>query len=427
MRYTVTAAGGAPAAAGRILQIGSNLKNGEGDFRRDFGGITTLELDLLNLAAGVFAADRGTARGEREDYSRELELTVPVVNVARLLPLLPQIESILRLLSDDAWTLQLRQAAGEAEDQFLLTDPQSRTLLFSGGLDSFAAAIEFGAGANPLQLVSHRTRNQVTDTAQRQLVQQLAGGGYNVQHHQYFVSSTDGGPTPFDHDAENSQRSRSFMFLVLGALVARRTGAFEIMYLAENGQMAIHLPLTTARIGAFSTHTAHPSVVVAMERFLRAALEAPIRIENPYLYRTKREVAEVVSSALPAAVADTTSCWRNARLPVGITHCGDCIPCQIRRIALEFTGTDPTRYARNLWVEPVGQLGPDDSGRRNVVELSEFIYRFRTESDESLMSAFPELLSEDFDGAAAIGMYRRFAGEAYTVLTRYPALGGLLA
>lgn len=217
------------------------------------------------------------------------------------------------------------------------------------------------------------------------------------------------------------------MFLVLAGLVARRTGGFEIMYLAENGQMAIHLPLTVARVGAFSTHTAHPTVVVEMERFLREALQAPVRIENPYLYRTKREVAEVVTNGLPGAVAETTSCWRNARLPVGIGHCGDCIPCQIRRIALEFAGPDPTRYARNLWVEPIGQLGPDDTGRRNVVELTEFIYRFRTESDESLLSAFPELLSEDFDGVAALGMYRRFAGEAHTVLARYPALGELLA
>jgi queuosine biosynthesis protein QueC len=427
MRYTVTSTPTIPAGAGRVLQIGANLKNGESDFRRDFGSVSSLELDLLNLASAVFAADRGAPRGEREDYSRELELTVPVVNAARLLPLLPQVEAILRFLSDDVWTIHLPQKAGEPEEQFTLGEPQSRTLLFSGGLDSFAAAVEFGRGPTPLQLVSHRTRNQVTDTAQRLLMQQLAGGGYNVQHHQYFVSSTDGGPTPFDHDAENSQRTRSFMFLVLGGLVARRTGGFEIMYLAENGQMAIHLPLTVARIGAFSTHTAHPTVVMEMERFLREALQAPVRIENPYLYRTKREVAEVVTNGLPGAVAETTSCWRNARLPVGIGHCGDCIPCQIRRIALEFTGTDPTRYARNLWVEPIGQLGPDDTGRRNVVELTEFIYRFRTESDESLLSAFPELLSEDFDGVAALGMYRRFAGEAHTVLARYPALGELLA
>jgi hypothetical protein len=31
----------------------------------------------------------------------------------------------------------------------------------------------------------------------------------------------------------------------------------QLIYIAENGQMAIHLPLTQARIGAFSTHTAH--------------------------------------------------------------------------------------------------------------------------------------------------------------------------
>jgi 7-cyano-7-deazaguanine synthase in queuosine biosynthesis len=425
MRYTVAREGGQPAGRGRVLEVGTNLKPGIQDFEADFGSVSSLEADLLILAGSVFAADRGTPRGEREEYSREIELRVPVVNLGTLLPLVNEIEYVLRFLSDDAWTIELTQASGTPEVFQESGRSEAKTLLFSGGLDSLAAAVRFGREQETLRLVSHRTHNNVTDLSQRRLVEHLETNGFNVRHHQYFVSSRDGGPTPFDHDAENSQRTRSFMFLVLGALVARRTGAHQLMYLAENGQMAIHLPLTTARIGAFSTHTAHPTALKMMERWLGRALSIPLRVENPFLYLTKREVVDLITSTLPSAIQDSTSCWRNARLPPGISHCGECVPCQVRRIALEFGGVDPTRYARNLWAEPVNLLPPDDDGRRNVADLAEFVYLFRTKPDEYLMSEFPEMLSEDFDGTAVLSMYRRFADEARAVFGRYPALASL--
>jgi hypothetical protein len=53
--------------------------------------------------------------------------------------------------------------------------------------------------------------------------------------------------------------------------------------------MAIHLPLTAARIGAFSTHTAHPDFVIEMEGLLGDVLSFKLRIVNPFLYRTKAE------------------------------------------------------------------------------------------------------------------------------------------
>src|SRR5213082_2450013 len=57
-------------------------------------------------------------------------------------------------------------------------------------------------------------------------------------------------------DAESSQRTRSFLFLTVAALCARRVGHQNIVVIAENGQMAVHLPVTEGRIGPFSTRTA---------------------------------------------------------------------------------------------------------------------------------------------------------------------------
>lgn len=49
-----------------VLEAGTNLQTGEGKFKKTFGGLTTLEADLLLTASAIFAVDRCIARGERE-------------------------------------------------------------------------------------------------------------------------------------------------------------------------------------------------------------------------------------------------------------------------------------------------------------------------------------------------------------------------
>jgi 7-cyano-7-deazaguanine synthase in queuosine biosynthesis len=410
-----------------ILQVSDNLISGEDDFALAFGQPSSLEKDLLLLASSIFAADRGYARGQREQICREFEISIPVVNYARLYPLKTLIEKVLHRLSNDAWKLEFRQESGSQEEHFPMPEEKGGTLLFSGGLDSFAAAIEFGTSPRSLQLVSHKTRNRIIDESQRLLNRVLIDHGYDLMHYQLFVSSRSGGPSDLQHDEENTQRTRSFLFLILGALAGRRSGHRELVYLAENGQMAIHLPLTPGRIGAFSTHTAHPEILISMEEFLSQVLDVKFRIINPYVHRTKREIVEIVYRAVPEAIPITNSCWRNARLPANVTHCGECIPCFVRRIAIEYVTSDQTMYRCDPWVEDLSSLGPDDEARRNLVDLAEFIKRFELDDDEAIMSEWPELYYEGINAVEAISMYRRFSAEARMVLGRYPTIRPLLA
>lgn len=407
------------AGASEILEIGTNLLTGEKDFRRIFGGCTSLESDLLLIAAAIFAADRALPRGRNEDICRNFVLEIPIVNVARLLPVVRQIEAILRLLSQDGWEIRFRQQKGQPEASFAHPKAAGKTLLFSGGLDSLAAALEFGKDTQPLGLVSHRTKNPVTDAAQQELADLLNKNAYNIVHQKFFVSSRDGGPTSLKHDRESSQRSRSFVFLVLAALAARRTGRYELLYLAENGQMAIHLPLNQGRVGAFSTHTAHPDVLAEMEQLLVGALKIPLVIRNPYVHKTKGEVVDIVIKTLPSAIPVATSCWRNSRMTSGVRHCGECVPCYVRRIAIESSTKDVTKYARNPWNDRLETLDEDDEGRRNLVDLVEFVRRFESFVEADLMSEFPELYSPNINAKAVIGMYKRFAKEARLVLGKY--------
>lgn len=418
---------------GHTLREPDQLITGAKQVYERVGDLTTIEQDLLTLAAAILAADRASQRGEREAYNRRLTLQVSLHNVDRFYPQISALIRILRLLTQDAWKIELTQtkvpaAWGTANHGKTLGDRGAgAVLLFSGGLDSLGAAVEFGA-KGPLLLVSHITRNQVTDNAQVELVKLLKKKKLVTNHIQIFVSSKADDASGLDHDAEPSQRTRSIVFMVLGAILARREGFDRLLYMAENGQMAIHLPLSAGRIGAFSTHTAHPAVLKKMERFLSEVLDFDLRIVNPYVYMTKAEVVSRVVKGLPAAIPISTSCWRNARVSkFGATHCGECVPCLIRRIAVENNGTDKTAYRRDLFAENVLSLPPDDEGRRNLADITELVARFNKSSDNELVDAFPDLISTAFDMKQVIGMYRRFGAEARAVLGGYTQLQPLLA
>ncbi len=98
----------------------------------------------------------------------------------------------------------------------------------------------------------------------------------------------------------------------------------------------------------------------------------------------------------------------------------------MRRIAIESCGPDHTAYGRDLWREQIRELPWDDDGRRNLSELVQFAVQFDTESNEELVSNWPELLSRAFDVQQVIEMYRRFAAEAIQIWQHYPQVRELM-
>lgn len=412
-----------PNASGVHLSVGRQVITGEREFATAFGQPTSLERDLLLLAASIFAADRGSLRGEREDFARIIRLSIPVVNIGIIQPISREIENVLRLLSNDAWTISLRQERGTIDRNMPAAHNEGQTLLFSGGLDSLAAALEYRQNAN-FSLVSHVTLSSQTRGTQRDLVEMLRANGLSAPHYQFFVSSRD--RIGFDHDIESSQRTRSFLFLILAGLVARRLNQSEIVMIAENGQMAIHLPLNAARIGAYSTHTAHPDVLQSMQRIISTLLGYAITIRNPYVHLTKAEVVERIWNQMRNAIPVANSCWRSARLPSGVTHCGECVPCLIRRISIESHGPDQTTYGRDVFRENFQSMPPGDEGRRNLADLCEFMRCFERFRTSELLNEWPELYSPNVDSTATIAMYKRAAAETRAVLRGYPSIAILI-
>ena len=410
----------------------ANLYTGKKEFKELFGKLSSLEEDILNLAAIIFGTDLAIKRGEQEKITRNIEITIPVVNLPTFRQVSDDISYALYILSHDAWKLNFVQSPGFPEPiNNWKTKNSGKVLLFSGGLDSFAAAVNFADSGHELHLVSHVTANQVISKTQQNLYSYLNQIYPNQFSRDTFrVSGIDksnkGLKFPSDKEREETQRTRSFLFLSLASLVARRRGIQDVVMIAENGQMAIHLPLSAGRISAFSTHTAHPDFIALMSKIMSTILNYQIIIENPFLYKTKAEVVKFLFPTHELIIDQTVSCWKASRVSK-YNHCGICVPCLIRRIALEKNNCSINEYAKDLFRENVLELRSDDDGKRNLIELCEFINTFSQNRSLTEMEKFyPELVSEHFDAKQTVAMYQRFSTEAISVFQNYPQVMKLL-
>lgn len=415
-----------PWLNGLLLRPDYNLRTGVADFSKSFTHPSSLEQDLLIVASTIYACDLAFKRGKREEITRDIEVTIPVVNFHAFEHLNDQLVQILWLLSHDNWKVNFTQIRGgeRPEEKQDWQKSEGKTLLFSGGLDSLAGAVDLmdEFGVEKVQLASHITANTTTRHSQQNLVEYLKEH-YKLEPNRVVIRT--GGRKykeldfPSDDMREETQRTRSFMFLTIAALAARRSGKSEIVMIAENGQMAIHLPLSVSRIGAFSTHTAHPEFVYEVGSYFTKLLGFPIQIENPYLYKTKAETISKLVKKHRKAVEMSVSCWRGSRLSRNFNHCGECVPCLIRRISTEYNGMTLDEFARNLLKEDIDKLKFDDEGRRNITELAEFANSFELFNDTEIEFNFPDLTSPYIEKEQAVDMYRRFANETRSVFSNY--------
>lgn len=420
-------------ANGRDIHLlpGQNLFTGIDKFTNEFGAADSLETDLFNLAAGIYGTDLAVKRDEREHYIRTIELSVEVVNLHLFERVRSDIEHALFVVSKDNWKIRFLQKEGSPVTSFKWQTREGAVLLFSGGIDSMCAASEFVKEKRKLVLVSHNSHmNHVVDACQNNIHDALEKHyKTSIKHiHIKVYGRNQGGHSfPKDDLRENTQRTRSFLFLTLAALVTRRCDFNKILFMAENGQFAIHLPLNAARVGPFSTHTADPEFVRSVQKIFQVLLGNPdFEIHNPFLYKTKAEVFAVLPDKLRKAASSSASCWMIQRLN---KHCGYCVPCISRRIALEYNGISFDEYDFDLFNSDTSKLEDTNDRRRNLADYLEFIVRFRNVTDANkydLSYEFVELINDAFDFDSAVELYRRVARQSLEVFKKYPHVTKLL-
>ena len=142
--------------------------------------------------------------------------------------------------------------------------------MFSGGLDSFAGALEeLIEREERVVLVSHGSATKLAKV-QRDLVTEMRRriGKDRVLHVTLTAQLADRARR------EGTQRSRSFLFAALGLAVAEMFG-LDSVHFFENGVVSLNLPLVGQVVGARATRTTHPRVLRGLEGLFSALCGAP--------------------------------------------------------------------------------------------------------------------------------------------------------
>src|SRR5690606_32963107 len=80
---------------------GENLYNGSKDLNSKYGQLSSLEIDLLNIASGIYATDLAIMRAERENFIRKIEIDIEVVNFHAFDRIKDKLKYALHILSKD--------------------------------------------------------------------------------------------------------------------------------------------------------------------------------------------------------------------------------------------------------------------------------------------------------------------------------------
>lgn len=314
--------------------------------------------DLLSLALAVVSADLAGHRDRSPDgWTREIELTVSVVDVQFWNTNAGTLQQLLAFLSTDRWTLHFVEGGILPQPDRKAVHPiEDCVVLLSGGLDSYIGAIDLVAAGNKPLAVSQMVRGD--GEKQVAFAAEIGGGLRHFQvNHNADVPDPENPP---------SQRARSIMFLAYGVFMATTLSRYHAgeqvsLYVCENGFIAINPPLTGGRIGSLSTRTTHPAVLSLLQKILDAA-KLRVKIINPYSFKTKGEMLrECLDQTLLGSHAfQTTSCGRFKHF--GYKHCGRCVPCLVRRAAFHnWQGKDSTHYVyKNLAIDDDEHAGFDD-------------------------------------------------------------------
>lgn len=327
-------------------------------------------VDLLEIAAYVYAADSATRRDgvwtdddSTEPWSRDLGFVIPVRepdfwNQKAVQDLLT---TTLQFLSDDIFTFEFRPLGIDRAKQFYLEFEDQdgwpfydveRVIMFSGGLDSLAGALDTAARGESLVLVSHRSVAHM-DKRQRELYHSLRDflGKQPVVRVPVWVNKSS------RFGREHTQRTRSFLFSALGTAVAESVRAAGVRFF-ENGVVSLNLPLADEVLRSRASRTTHPLSLYLLSEFLSLVTGRDFVVDNPFVFSTKTEVVSSIADRGAAhLIRKTCSCAHTGLFQSNSQwHCGTCSQCIDRRIAAIASGQsshdEETDYVSDVFSGP---------------------------------------------------------------------------
>jgi len=323
-------------------------------------------IDFLEIASYVYSADCATPRGLKwadddstEPWTRDFSFAIAVRDLefwARA-EIQCLIEEILNFLSNDKYSFTFVPLQRDRSEQpyFDFADAKDwpfhhpdRVIMFSGGLDSLAGAIETAANGCKVVLVSHRSvptidarQNTLFQDLQKLYPDQLIRVPVWVNKAEKF-------------GREPTQRTRSFLFSAVGTLVAHSIQANGVRFY-ENGVVSLNLPIAQEALRSRASRTTHPWALHLLSRLCAATTGGDFVVDNPYLSKTKSDVvASIGAHHASHLIGLTCSCSRSMFQSKAQPHCGHCSQCIDRRFATVASGLqehDPAkRYASDVFL-----------------------------------------------------------------------------
>ena len=306
--------------------------------------------DFLEIAAYVYAGDCSTRRGTQwtdeystEPWGRDFSFVIGVREpdfwsskaISSLLT------EVLNFLSNDRYSFTFVPLEHDRPEQeyFEFGDPKEwafhqpdRVVMFSGGLDSLAGAVETARGGGKLVLVSHRPVTTL-GSRQKKLFHELKKEFPNqLIHVPVWINKVEG------LGREPTQRTRSFLFSALGTVVAEPIQAGGVRFF-ENGIVSLNLPVADEVIRARASRTTHPAALHLLQSLCSAITGRDFTVDNPYLFQTKTDIVMSLSAnQAEHLISHTCSCAHLMFKSKSQLHCGRCSQCIDRRFAILAAG-----------------------------------------------------------------------------------------
>ncbi|AWI09513.1 hypothetical protein CKA38_09890 [Ereboglobus luteus] len=313
-----------------------------------FKELTVRDEELVCLAGIVAFADRLVRRKASLGWSRNLEIVMPVAEPRfwQQPEIVDTLLEALRYLTGDAWRFKFIKRAGRLprvrQAEMDLGQGEFQVIPFSNGMDSFAQS-----------RLLRKERPHISPIRVTAWNHGLAGS-------RTWLTDADGTryrrvavPIKFSFkgNADQTYRTRGFLFSVLAGLAAHMSGAKSIV-IPEAGQGALGPSLVP--VGAESPHRgSHPGFSRRMAAFFRAFWQKTISFEHPQLWHTKGEVLTMLKKEnLHEGWEKTFSCSRGQRdirtERHKKIHCGICSGCMLRRLAV-FSADLPEPADTYMW------------------------------------------------------------------------------
>lgn len=382
------------------------------------------ELDFLTVVEACFAIDKACRRrGEDPSgWNRRINAGIAVRDPHRWQSLARSLQELFGDLTSDS--LRLKFVKDDAPEP----SPRQRgeslpkldsVALLSGGADSLVGAGQLLSKGKRVGLISHSAGSAVSEaqTAIRPHLERMGTAAFG----DFTITLKRRTPTPFpsSSETEGSERARTLLFVGVATVMARVCDVTDII-VAENGIMAVHVPISEARLGSYSTKTAAPSVLEALQAFASTALERDFVVTNPLIKLTKREVVELgVQLGLAEALRLTVSCWSINRHRHA--HCGVCVPCIIRRISFESLALSDTAYQFDLFQD---SIEPSNPAFDNIAHYLGYAHDLVNLDDGRLEMKYGEILedSEQLSPQECIALHRRWGAQVRDAASSQPAL-----